>query len=154
MSVAAAFWIILPAILVAIAWVDLKKMTIPDGLNLALAATGLIYQALISPDTLWVQVSAGVALLMAFWSIRRAHSKLTGRIGLGLGDVKMVGASAIWISPWNFPVFIFAASFVALIFAAGRHILDPARPANARQPFGPFLAAGLWLTWVGERQFS
>lgn len=152
MSVALLFGIVLAIILAAIAWVDFRKMIIPDLLSILLAAAGLAYQSAVSPGMLWIQAVSGVGVLAAFWLLRRVHAALTGRIGLGLGDVKMAGASAIWISPWNLPVFVFVASLCGLAFAVGRHMLN-GRSAEARQPFGPFLAAGLFLTWIGEQQF-
>lgn len=148
------FGIALSAILAAIVWIDFRRLVIPDALNLALAATGLVYQASVSPDFFWVQAAVGAAVLILFWLIRRAHTAGTRRIGLGLGDVKMAGASAIWLSPWNLPLFVFAASFSALIFAVGRHLLRKDLTAATRQPFGPFLSAGLFLTWLGEQHFS
>lgn len=152
MSVAFLFGIVLAAILGAIAWVDFRKMIVPDILNALLAVSGLAYQWAISPATIWIQAVTGIFVLVAFWLLRRVHAAVTGRIGLGLGDVKMAGASAIWISPWNLPVFVFVASLCGLAFAVGRHMLN-VRSAEARQPFGPFLAAGLFLTWIGEQQF-
>jgi hypothetical protein len=44
------------------------------------------------------------------------------------------------------------ASSFGLAFAVGRHMLN-GQPTGARQPFGPFLAAGVLLTWIAERQF-
>ncbi|MCV3243114.1 prepilin peptidase [Mesorhizobium sp. ZC-5] len=151
MGVTLLFGIVLAAILGAIAWIDFHKMIVPDVLSALLAAGGLAYQWAIFPETLWLQALSGLVVFAAFWLIRRVHAVLTGRIGLGLGDVKMAGASAIWISPWNLPLFVFVASFCGLVFAIGRYMLN-GRPAAARQPFGPFLAAGLFLTWIGEQQ--
>ena len=149
-----AFGLTLAAILGAIVWIDFRRMIIPDALNFALAAAGLAYQGLTTPDALWLHAAAGAGLFAVFWLVRRVHAAATGRIGLGLGDVKMAGASAIWIGPWNLPLFVFLSSFVALVFALGSQLRDGKSPATARRPFGPFLAAGLLLTFVGEQQFS
>jgi prepilin signal peptidase PulO-like enzyme (type II secretory pathway) len=153
MSYALLFGITLTIILGGIVWVDSRKMIIPDVLNGALAGTGLAYQVLASPGAIWFHVATGLAAAAVFWLIRRIHASSTGRVGLGLGDVKMAGASAIWLSPWNLPLFVFVASVSALIFAAGRHLLRKDLSASLRQPFGPFLSAGLLLTWLGEQHF-
>lgn len=147
------FAVLLVAILGAIAWTDLQRMIVPDTLNLALAAAGLAYQHFASPAAPWQHAATGAAVLAAFWAVRRLHAAATGRIGLGLGDVKMAGAAAIWISPWNLPLFVFVASSAALAFATGRHLLHRRLSADTRLPFGPFLAAGLLLTWLAELQF-
>lgn len=152
MGVAVSFGVVLAVVLGAIAWIDIRRMIIPDALNVLLAAGGVAYQWMASPATLWVQVVSGAGMFAAFWLIRRVHAAATGRIGLGLGDVKMAGASAIWISPWNLPLFVFLASFCGLAFALCRHLMNDRLSATKRQPFGPFLAAGLFLTWIGEQQ--
>jgi leader peptidase (prepilin peptidase) / N-methyltransferase len=154
MDYAPLFGIVLTVILAAIVWIDFQKLIIPDALNFALAATGIAYQSVVSPELLWVQLAAGIAVLAVFWLIRRIHTAATGRIGLGLGDVKMAGASAIWLSPWNLPAFVFAASISALVLTVGRHFLRKDLSADTRQPFGPFLSAGLLLIWFCEQYFS
>lgn len=154
MDYAPLFGLILTVILSAIVWIDFQKLIIPDALNFALAATGLAYQLVVSPELFWTQLVTGIAVLAVFWLIRRIHAAVTGRIGLGLGDVKMAGASAIWLNPWNLPVFVFAASVSALILTVCRRLLRKDFSANTRQPFGPFLSAGLLLTWLGEQYFS
>jgi prepilin signal peptidase PulO-like enzyme (type II secretory pathway) len=147
------FGIVLVAILSAISWIDIRRMMVPDTLNLALAAAGLAFQSLASPAPLWLHTATGAAMLATFWLVRHMHAAATGRIGLGLGDVKMAGAAGIWISPWSLPLFVFAASSAALAFMAGRHVLHQRIAADTRQPFGPFLSAGLLLTWLAEQQF-
>jgi leader peptidase (prepilin peptidase) / N-methyltransferase len=154
MTAIIVFGIVLAALLGAIAWIDFQRLIIPDALNLGLAAAGLAYQAQVSTASLWLNAATGAAIFSALWLIRRAHSNATGRIGLGLGDVKMAGASAVWLNPWNLPAFIFIASFSALIFALGRRMLPQnGTSIETRYAFGPFLAAGLLLTWLGEQQF-
>ena len=49
-----------------------------------------------------------------FWNL------ITGRIGLGLGDVKMLAAAACWIDPLLLPVLLFIASATALLFVGGQ----------------------------------
>lgn len=146
------FGVLLIAILGAIAWSDLRRMIVPDRLNLALAATGLAYQLFAAPAAPWLHAATGAVALAAFWLVRRVHAAATGRIGLGLGDVKMAGAAAIWISPWNLPLFVFVASAAALAVATGRHLLYRRLSADTRQPFAPFLGAGLLVTWLAEQQ--
>lgn len=127
-------------------------MVIPDGLNLLLAGTGLAFQISVAPAQFWIHALSAAGLLCAFWFVRHIHRAATGRVGLGLGDVKMAGAAGIWLSPWNMPTFVFCSTSAALIYALARKHLGPAARPDGRQPFGPFLAAGLTLTWVSEQQ--
>ncbi|NGM36561.1 prepilin peptidase [Methylobacterium sp. DB0501] len=124
--------------------IDLRRGIIPNALNLALLVAGLGAAA-------WEDGARGVALALAsaatayalFRAVRAGHARLTGRIGLGLGDVKFIGAAAAWTGLTGLPVLILAASLSALavigiLAAAGREI---GRDTALR--FGPFLALGL-----------
>lgn len=149
----AGFSLALASILLAITWIDWRRLVIPDALNLCLAVTGCMFQASASPiGAWWLHAGMGASVFAVFWLLRRAHQAATGRIGLGLGDVKMAGAAAIWIDPWNLPLLVFAASFSALAFTLLRELAAGGEVVRERrQPFGPFLAAALAMTWAGER---
>ena len=77
----------------------------------------------------------------------------TGDI-LGIIDrlpyLAQLGIDALWISPWNLAIFLMAACLSALLYVA---VLAAAGERPARDtaiPFGPFIAAGLMLTWLLE----
>ncbi|TNC15853.1 prepilin peptidase [Methylobacterium terricola] len=124
--------------------IDLRRGIIPNALNLALLVSGLGVAA-------WDDGIRGFGLALAsaaaayalFRAVRAGHARLTGRIGLGLGDVKFIGAAAAWTGLSGLPVLILAASLSALavigvLAATGREI---GRTTALR--FGPFLALGL-----------
>lgn len=128
-----------------IALIDLRRRIIPDGLNLALLGLGLGL-ALVQnpePETLLLRLGEAAAAFGLSWSIRALHARLRGRIGLGLGDVKFLGAATAWIGLTQLPVLILIASGTALA-AIGLAALAGRRVgAETRLPFGPFLALGL-----------
>ena len=148
-SLVLAATIALAAILCAISIADFRRQIIPDGLNLALAGIGLAYQ--IATDGLTVHVLFAAATFAAAWLIRRGHFLMTGRIGLGLGDVKMLAAAACWISPLLLPVLLFIASASALLFVGGQMVATGPAAAKARVAFGPFIAIGLGCSWALEQ---
>lgn len=143
-----AFAILLVAILGALTWFDIRQMILPDELNAALGLSGLTYQWLSSADTLALQLGFSAATLAVFWLMRRAHFVATGRMGLGFGDVKMAGAAATWLNPLLLPAFVFVASCTALIWLLAKSVIGGPIHLNRRQPFGPFLAIGLAVTWA------
>ncbi|MER8583522.1 A24 family peptidase [Mesorhizobium sp. M1423] len=151
LSLVLAATIALTAILVAISAADFRRLIIPDELNLALAGTGLAFQMTTHADQLLSQMLFAVATLSAVWLIRHGHFAITGRIGLGFGDVKMLGAAACWISPLLMPVLLFIASASALLFIGGQVVALGPAAARVRVPFGPFIAAGLGCTWALEQ---
>lgn len=145
--------LVLMAILAGISIIDFRRLVIPDGLNLALAAIGLGFHMATHPAGVPAQILLAAAMFATVWLVRRGHFVMTGRIGLGLGDVKMLAAAACWISPLLLPVLLFIASASALLFIAGQVVTVGPAAARARVPFGPFIAAGLGCTWALE-QFS
>lgn len=143
--------IALVAVLAAISIADFRRQIIPDGLNLALAGIGLGYQMATEADAVPLQLLFAAATFAAAWLIRRGHFLMTGRIGLGLGDVKMLAAAACWISPLLLPVLLFIASAGALLFVGGQVVATGPAAARARVAFGPFIAIGLGCSWALEQ---
>lgn len=146
-----AFGAALVLILVPIAVADFRTMIIPDWLNLSLAGAGLLYQGLSRETFPLAAIVFAAVMLAGFWLVRLGYRSLRGRAGLGLGDVKMAGASATWFSPWNAPLFLMAACFSALIFVLFSAVFRGRVDGVGRIPFGPFVGFGLLATWVLER---
>ncbi|TGR83307.1 prepilin peptidase [Mesorhizobium sp. M2D.F.Ca.ET.223.01.1.1] len=143
--------LVLAVILVAIAVVDFRRRVIPDWLNIMLAVSGLGFQLAAQRDNAAMQLLVAAMTLAVFWALRRGHLLLTGRIGLGLGDVKMLAAAALWIDPMLLPVLLFIASAAALLFVGGQIVAAGPAAARMRVPFGPFVALGLGLIWALEQ---
>lgn len=150
-SLLLAATIALAAVLAAISIVDFRRQIIPDGLNLTLAAIGLGYQGAAGAGGLPLHLLFAAATFAAAWLLRRGHFLITGRIGLGLGDVKMLAAAGCWIDPLLLPVLLFIASATALLFVGGQVVATGPAAARARIAFGPFIAIGLGSSWVLEQ---
>lgn len=124
--------------------IDLRHRIIPDALTLALLGLGLGLAGWRDGIT-----GIGIGLLEAglayglFRGLRALHARASGRIGLGLGDVKFIAAAAAWTGLSGLPVLILAASLSALA-AIGLMALAGRRfGRETALPFGPFLALGL-----------
>jgi leader peptidase (prepilin peptidase)/N-methyltransferase len=139
--------IVLPLTVLAIAWTDFRTLTIPNLLTGLLAAGGLAFQLQSSPQTAWVYVASALSVVAGFWMVRAVHARLSGRIGLGLGDVKMAGACALWVEPALLPLLVLVASGSALAYVASRQRIRTAVDLEVRHPFGPFLGVGLLVTF-------
>ncbi|WP_312408770.1 prepilin peptidase [Rhizobium sp.] len=129
-----------------IIYIDFRYMIIPDAINLALLTGGIVLWAPEGFTAIGVACLTGAAVFGFVWLLRRIHSRATGRIGLGMGDVKLIGVAAIWLPFAVFPAFLFSASFLALVFAITT-VGSRAR-LHRRIPFGPFLACSLVVTWA------
>ncbi|MCI5075351.1 A24 family peptidase [Oricola sp.] len=140
----------LTAIIVAIAYVDLRRMIIPDALNLVLAGGGVLYHlATLGRLPLPSLITAG-AIFGLLHVLAALFRRLRGHAGLGRGDIKMAAAAALWIDPLNVPLFFMLASASGI----AAFILLRARGARdihmVRLPFGPFLGAALLCVWAFE----
>lgn len=131
----------------AIAWIDIRDGIIPDWLNLAIAALGLL-RILTSADlsAALEAIGEGIVIGLVFWLLRRLYFAYRGIQGLGLGDVKFLTAAGIWVGIAGIPIVLLIATVTALACAGVMQLSGRALTAQTSLSFGPFLAAGLLLT--------
>lgn len=132
----ATLMVVMGLSLIAAAATDLKVHRLPDRYTLivALAAFGLA--AAKGSDQLVVGVAAAVMTALGMLLLRHVSRK-DGQPGLGLGDIKLASAIALWLGAAT-PLMIVAASVVGLVAA------PMLRNAQGRIPFGPMLGACGW----------
>lgn len=125
---------------------DLRSFRIPNSVTLLLATSGTLSTWLFTPDQLDLHLHMAAITGAGLFLISEVYFRLRKRDGLGLGDVKLAAAGALWVGP--------AISQAILIAASAGLIVGLFRGATKRGtwndplPFGPFLAAGLLLAWV------
>jgi len=132
---------VLLAALIAITAIDLRLQIIPDAITLP----GIIVGFLANLATLrvsWVDSAIGIAVGGGiFWAILEGSLLVTGREGMGGGDVKlgaMLGAFLGWkVALLSIFLAVLLGGVVALVLLGSR-ITGRKDPI----PFGPFLAAG------------
>ena len=71
-----------------------------------------------------------------------------GREGLGLGDAKLFAAAGAWVSWEGLPSVLLLAAAGALAWHLGAARWGGRRLEGRELPFGPYLAAALWLVWL------
>jgi leader peptidase (prepilin peptidase) / N-methyltransferase len=137
----------------ALAWIDFRWGIIPDWLNLLIAGAGLAWAWLSeSWDGVVAPLIEGLIIGAGVFAFRWLYFRLRGQHGLGLGDVKLLAASAIWIGVTGIPVQLLVASITALIAALALHITGRTMTRQTALPFGPFLALGLLATLALQLQ--
>lgn len=132
---------ILFSMLLTLSVIDWRTFTIPNGINLVILLLGLVRVATDRDNLLDYLIGmiavGGVFLLL---------NLLTRGQGLGMGDVKLVGAAGLLL---GLPKMILAI-LIGSISGAIIHSLRMKRGADHKLAFGPYLAAGIWLsTLVG-----
>jgi leader peptidase (prepilin peptidase)/N-methyltransferase len=145
---------LLCALCAVLAWVDIRHGIIPDWLNLSIAALGLLTIILSEDRAAAIQaLGEGVAVGAAFWLLRRLYFAFRGIQGLGLGDVKFLGAAGIWVGVAGIPMLLLVATITALACVGAMQLSGRALTARTSMSFGPFLAAGLLVT-SGFQQYG
>jgi leader peptidase (prepilin peptidase)/N-methyltransferase len=138
-----------------LALIDIRRGILPDGLNLAVAAVGLTKAFVVDGAPGGIEaVYEGVAIGLIFWLLRRLYFVLRKTQGLGLGDVKFLGASGIWIGIAGLPTLLLIATLTALAAAGSLQLAGRNMTRQTSLPFGPFLAIGLLLTVVLQHFFG
>jgi prepilin peptidase CpaA len=112
---------LIPAILYA-SWIDFARHRVPNWLTAAIAAFGLINQAVFHG---WSGVGAGLLGLLVGFGVLIVPWLMHG---MGAGDVKLMAAIGAWLGPW-LTLLSFAAGAiiggvvaVVMILASGRAI--------------------------------
>ena len=146
---AAVLWAGFGAALITLSLIDWQTTYLPDEINQPLLWCGLMGAALAwsgtrLPDALW----GAVAGYLSLWVVCRGFEWITGRIGMGEGDFKLLAAIGAWAG-WQalLPVVLLAsvAGVVAGLLMKSRGALRE----GGYLPFGPFLALAGMLVSVG-----
>lgn len=136
----------LALLMLAIAVVDARRFIIPNELTLAALALALVQAAVLdaNPATALLQAALrGLALGLIFFAIRETYSRLRGRDGLGLGDVKLAAVAGVWLGWTAIPIAVEVAALSALALYLVRYLSGRPLRATQRIPFGLFLAPAI-----------
>jgi leader peptidase (prepilin peptidase)/N-methyltransferase len=140
-------------IMLAIAVIDQKRFLIPDPLNAAAFALGIVHCIVLAEGnagTALVDAFVRAAVLaLLFFALRVVYARLRGRQGIGLGDVKLAAVAGVWLDWPIMPIAIEIAALSALLTYGLRSWLlrRPLRPTS-RLPFGLFFAPAIWISWL------
>ena len=141
--------IILAMGLVALSAIDLKTLRLPDALTLPLAALGLGFTAALAWEpSVWWRLGAALAGYGFIWSTSATYQALRGRPGIGIGDAKLMAVAGAWLGFEGLPASLLYACAAALLYVALRFAIGRPMAAGDALPFGPFIAAGIWLVWL------
>ncbi len=148
MSMQVVFTLVLFGILAAVALFDFRTQTIPDVFNVVLAVSGIAALLIINAVTPDDAVLGMILGVIAPLGLRLAFEAWRGVVGLGLGDVKFLGAAGLWSGASGLPWVVLIASLSGLAFALALQLVQKNFTRQTRLAFGPHLAVGLFLTWI------
>ena len=130
--------------LVVITFIDLEHQIIPDEISLPGIVIGLILSFFL-PGQSWLNsllgilLGGGSLLLVAY-----LYQLLTGKEGMGGGDIKLLAMMGAFLGWKAIPFIIFASSLVGSLVGITIMLLQK-KDSKLAIPFGPYLAFGAVL---------
>ncbi|HVA71471.1 MAG TPA: prepilin peptidase [Candidatus Limnocylindrales bacterium] len=169
-SVLTLKWAIFSAILIVLIFTDWRERVLPDAVNFAGLAIGLLISFFVRPDdgtALWIArrffefpppapvISFADALIGAavggglLWLVGEGYFRVRGREGMGLGDVKMMLMAGAFLGLRRTLLTILVGSLLGAILGA-IFILASRKGSEYELPFGTFLGmAALLVVFFG-----
>lgn len=129
------------AALIVITFIDLDHQIIPDAISIPGIFVGFA-AAFLPGQPSWIASLAGIALGGgSLWAVAAGYEWLTGREGMGGGDIKLLAMIGAFLGWKAIPVTLLLASLLGTVIGLA---LMAARGRDTRMaiPFGPFLAVG------------
>ncbi|WP_421248299.1 prepilin peptidase [Aeromonas jandaei] len=136
--------LLLTWVLVALTFIDLDKMLLPDQLTLPLLWGGLLFNLNGGFAPLADAVIGAMAGYLVLWSLYWAFKLLTGKEGMGYGDFKLLAALGAWLGWQALPIILLLSSLVGAIIGISLIALRKHHQGNPI-PFGPYLAIAGWI---------
>src|SRR5208283_233300 len=121
LSPAFGVFFIFTAAMVAIFWIDLDHMIIPDVISLNGTVIGLaIVTAGLLPGLTWKDSFIGLALgALILYIPAVVYERIRGVEGLGGGDIKLLAMIGAFLGPYGVIFVLFFASFIGSLAALG-----------------------------------
>ena len=149
----ALLYILITWVLVALTFIDIDHMLLPDQLTLPLVWLALIAAVMgitISPTDAIIGAACGY---LSLWSVFWLFKLITGKEGMGYGDFKLLAVFGALLGWQSLLTIVLLSSVVgaiigiALLSIQGK---DKATPI----PFGPYLAIAGWVTLLWGTQIQ
>lgn len=131
--------------------IDLRVHRLPDALTLPLLVAGLGVTALIRPERLLDHALGAISGYSALALLAMAYRKARGRLGLGMGDAKLLAAGGAWLGWQALPAVLVIASVAGLAIAIIGARATRKLSMTTAVAFGPALALGVWSVWIALR---
>ncbi len=130
--------------LVVITFIDIEHQIIPDEISLSGIVVGFVLSFFLK-DPSWIDSLLGIllgggSLLLVAYS----YQWLTGKDGMGGGDIKLLAMMGAFLGWKAIPFIIFASSLVGSLLGVSIMLFQK-KDSKLAIPFGPYLAFGAVL---------
>jgi len=134
-------------LLIALTFIDLDHLILPDVMVLPFLWIGLLLNISNVYTDLPHAVIGAVAGYLSLWLVFHVFKLITGKEGMGYGDFKLLALFGAWLGWQSLPLIILLSSFIGAIIGIGLIVFrgrDRAQPL----PFGPYLALAGWIAML------
>ncbi|OGU15056.1 MAG: peptidase A24 [Geobacteraceae bacterium GWC2_53_11] len=143
-TLAFATLFLLCSALVVITFIDIEHQIIPDEISLSGIVIGFVLSFFLKGHTwlnslLGILLGGGSLLLVAY-----IYQRLTGKDGMGGGDIKLLAMMGAFLGWKAIPFIIFASSLIGSVVGISIMLLQK-KDSKLAIPFGPYLAFGAVL---------
>jgi leader peptidase (prepilin peptidase)/N-methyltransferase len=146
------------ATLIVLTGLDLEHRWLPDIITLPSTALGLVLSLILPHLTFWESIAGVLAGGGVFYLMGWAYEKLTGKMGMGGGDVKLMALIGAFLGIKSLPfVILLSAALGSVVGLAAVLLAGTWRQGGWRTaaiPYGPFLAGAALIYLLGNREFS
>lgn len=97
---------------------DVFYRSLPNVINLFLLSLGLVLSTKNQFVTYTQAFGGSFVGYGALWAFSASYQKLTGKLAMGNGDLKLASALGAWIGMGNIPYLLFWSSFLGTLFYA------------------------------------
>lgn len=147
------FWVyfLFSSALVVITFIDIEHQIIPDEISLPGIVIGFVFSFFLKEHN-WLNSLVGIVLgggSLLF--VAYAYQLLTGKEGMGGGDIKLLAMMGAFLGWKSIPFIIFASSLVGSVVGVSLMLIQK-KDSKLAIPFGPYLAFGALLyIFFGDR---
>lgn len=134
--------------LLALGWIDAENYILPDVLTLPLILAGLAQAWFFARDAVTDRAEACALAAAVLIGIAYGYRRLRHRDGLGMGDAKLLAAGGAWVGLIATPWIMIFGGMLGLLYALVLRLSGRPLTRTTAIPFGPFLAAGIWMAWL------
>jgi leader peptidase (prepilin peptidase)/N-methyltransferase len=129
------------AALIVVTFIDLDHQIIPDAISLPGIGVGFA-AALLLGEPPWLDALLGILIGGGMlWLVAEGYARLTGREGMGGGDIKLLAMIGAFVGWRGVLVSLLVASLLGSVIGVTA-MLRRGDDAKMAIPFGPFLAVG------------
>lgn len=147
------FALLLTWSLIALSFIDIDQLLLPDSICLPMLWLGLFLSLFSLYTDMHSSIIGAIVGYLSLWTIYKLFKFATGKEGMGYGDFKLLALLGAWLGWQYLPLIILLSSLLGVVISMAIIILTK-RKHNIPIPFGPYLASVGWLVLLWREDIN